>query len=467
MIKTGFVTVVSFFTLAGSLYAQDSTSVKTEEEPPIEIVTDAEPATETAIEIEPATEAETEIADESTPEFAPPPTPKRYPSIAIGAGILSYNGDVGIGSYSKRRPGFNITVEQRIKKHFAVSLSGLYGKLADHDDRSIYNFESKITQASLNLLFYFGNDLTKFSPYITAGAGYLMFDTYSDQTDKNGITYNYWENGTLQSLPENSIDKNNAEELDRDYTYETSTIKQSGLSFPLGLGINFRISEKLHVKASGKWYLTLTDSIDNRGSVGHEKNDRFIFANVSFQYTFGKKADINANDNFYTSETFTTIDQLDSDADGIVDSYDNCPGTPLGVAVDAETGCPIDTDKDGVADYLDEETDTEEGAVVNTKGITQTGEMIAERRKDFEEGASKRLHAFIDNPSETKELINQRNNNTLSPVLIPEPLKIADGNKDGIISTDEIGASIDAFFDGNENYSVDKLNDLIDLFFEQ
>src|SRR2546426_3184383 len=41
----------------------------------------------------------------------------------------------------------------------------------------------------------------------------------------------------------------------------------------------------------------------------------------------------------------------DSDQDGVVDSKDKCPGTPVGAKVD-EWGCPIDSHKDGVPDGL-------------------------------------------------------------------------------------------------------------------
>ena len=56
---------------------------------------------------------------------------KQLPSVAIGAGILSFNGDLGNGinlsSFSRIRGGYNLTVEERIGKYFGVSLSGLYG----------------------------------------------------------------------------------------------------------------------------------------------------------------------------------------------------------------------------------------------------------------------------------------------------------------------------------------------------
>ncbi|MHB8123056.1 MAG: outer membrane beta-barrel domain-containing protein [Desulfuromonadaceae bacterium] len=57
----------------------------------------------------------------------------------------------------------------------------------------------------------------------------------------------------------------------------------------------------------------------------------------------------------------------DSDRDKVIDAMDNCPGTPTGVAVDAQ-GCPVDSDRDGVADYLDKCLGTAAGVTVDNKG---------------------------------------------------------------------------------------------------
>jgi len=58
---------------------------------------------------------------------------------------------------------------------------------------------------------------------------------------------------------------------------------------------------------------------------------------------------------------------LDTDGDGIPDYLDKCPNTPTGVAVDS-TGCPLDADKDGVPDYLDKCPNTPLNAKVDTVG---------------------------------------------------------------------------------------------------
>ncbi|ORU91620.1 MAG: haloacid dehalogenase [Cycloclasticus sp. symbiont of Bathymodiolus heckerae] len=60
----------------------------------------------------------------------------------------------------------------------------------------------------------------------------------------------------------------------------------------------------------------------------------------------------------------------DADNDGVVDSLDECPTTPEGVAVDSK-GCALDSDNDGVADYKDQCPNSAAGAVVNELGCAK------------------------------------------------------------------------------------------------
>ncbi len=61
------------------------------------------------------------------------------------------------------------------------------------------------------------------------------------------------------------------------------------------------------------------------------------------------------------------IAPADTDADGVTDPFDKCPGTSTGTVVDA-AGCPLDTDADGVPDYLDACPGSAPGAAVNPAG---------------------------------------------------------------------------------------------------
>ncbi len=66
---------------------------------------------------------------------------------------------------------------------------------------------------------------------------------------------------------------------------------------------------------------------------------------------------------------------LDSDGDGVVDAADKCPNTPKGVKVDA-VGCPLDTDGDGVPDHLDKCPGTPKGLVVDENGCVPEGFLV-------------------------------------------------------------------------------------------
>ena len=71
----------------------------------------------------------------------------------------------------------------------------------------------------------------------------------------------------------------------------------------------------------------------------------------------------------------------DTDADGVKNYQDDCPGTPAGGIVDSR-GCEIDSDGDGVVDRLDECPGTPQGAVVDERGceLDSDGDGVADSR---------------------------------------------------------------------------------------
>jgi len=66
----------------------------------------------------------------------------------------------------------------------------------------------------------------------------------------------------------------------------------------------------------------------------------------------------------------------DSDGDGVMDGMDNCPGTPVGEAVDANGCSPTqlaaDSDGDGVIDGMDDCSGTPVGETVDANGYSPT-----------------------------------------------------------------------------------------------
>lgn len=71
----------------------------------------------------------------------------------------------------------------------------------------------------------------------------------------------------------------------------------------------------------------------------------------------------------------------DKDLDGVPDSSDICPDTPLGIEVDMD-GCPFDGDHDGVPDYMDRCPGTPNGYVVDAEGCTDMVATMAKRMAD-------------------------------------------------------------------------------------
>ena len=420
----------------------------------------------------------------------PPPPGSTLPSVSIGAGALLFNGDVGKNSglniYTRMRGGYSFSVEQRFMKMIGVGLCGIVGKLAGEDrstDTTLNrNFQSKVMQFGLNVSFHFDNDIMinpdfPVAPYIFAGFHYLKFDPYGDQKDKNGKPYYYWNDGSIRDLPENSNNQFIAQYLVRDYNYETqlkdSTVnyKRSTFVVPVGAGIKLKLSPSIECSINAAYNLAFSDYLDNVKSGG---NDSYWWTSFAITYNLGKNKKEKEK---YSEVDFTQIDNYDSDNDGVKDFDDNCPGTPAGVKVDSH-GCPDDDDGDGVPNYKDKEPHSKHGLPVDSSGVVLTDAMIKDQMRVHDSLATEREEVFTQNPSLKtlenidQQIVNERktnesNGNTVPPANIPDEFKSADLNHDGIISSAEISAAIDSFFDGSSDYTVEKLHRLIDFFFEQ
>ena len=83
------------------------------------------------------------------------------------------------------------------------------------------------------------------------------------------------------------------------------------------------------------------------------------------------------------------------------------------------------------------------------------------------------LKSFQANPSYKKaqdidkEIKSNSSISSNKVSKIPLEFRSADTNADDIISSSEVSAVIEGFFDGSNNYTVEKIHALIDYFFEQ
>jgi hypothetical protein len=383
---------------------------------------------------------------------------KHLPAIGLGAGILTYQGDLSNTLFTKIKPGFNISIEQHFTNFLGIAMNGTYGKLSvGKVNNSYFNFESPVLQGDLSLFLCLKKKVV--SPYFSIGYGYMAFDPYGDLKDEAGNTYYYWKNGAIKNISQSSPDSSSAIELIRDYKYETkltdsvTSYTRSTATMPLTLGVNVNILEHFSLRVGATYNMLFSDWIDNykNGS----SNDNYLYTNITLQYRFGKTS----SDDDTLGSTIERINLDDKDGDGIKDFDDQCPGTPKGLQVD-KFGCLIDTDKDGIADYKDKEPNSLFGANVDQYGVTITAEMIAKREEDKKQLLAGKLETY----KESNKVQSSSNGLQSS---IPSHLNMFDKDNDGKISTGEIASGIDAFFDGDSNVSISKLNELIDYFFEQ
>jgi hypothetical protein len=299
------------------------------------------------------------------------------------------------------------------------------------------------------------------------GIGYLKFNPMTDLTNSTGAKYNYWSDGSIRDLPQSPTNDPYSIVVKRDYKYETSykdsAFTKSCLYIPVSVGLKFQMGLRTSVRFAVNYNMALSDYLD-----GYKKgsNDSWLAGNITLNYNFTKKPK-----DEYANIDFSAIDNSDYDGDGVVDLKDDCLGTPKGAKVNAH-GCPTDSDGDGIEDYMDTEPNTKPGAKVDGFGATINEEDYAKRQLEWDSLAIERSEGFNVAPSlsylkqvETKSKdIKEKSGKTTK---VPEELQPADLNQDGYISAEEITKSIDSFFDGASSFTVEKLNRLIDFFFEQ
>lgn len=355
------------------------------------------------------------------------------PRIGLGTGVMAYYGE--IQSYQRRllptvnRFGGNLYVNAPITKFFNVELNATYAKIAANE-RSLTsnnNFESRIRMGTIYLYynFYplFTANRSRFHPFVGIGLSSFEFLSKTDlYQDKTGLYYYYWSDGSIRDRAEDDPTAANAKYLERDYSYETDLREQDldglgkyreqSFAFPMTAGFEWHLSPRWDFRVACAYHLTFTDLIDNvthdapedSPRRGDKNNDRLVYTYVSLSYDlrFKKKGETEGEEEDEDIPLYADFDQVDWDKDGVIDAYDECPGTPVEALVD-EKGCPLDEDKDGVPDFLDEEPGTPEGNWVDEYGVTLTEEQI-QRHWELYNDSTGYLHDFAEMRTEINPL---------------------------------------------------------------
>jgi len=429
----------------------------------------------------------------------------RLPVISFSQGLMYFLGDVGYSHPNQpvtSKSGLQLEIQKHTNTRLSISLFILGGRVAGQEKTtsSQLNFESSIVAEGLQLRydFYGRNKETQIlTPFISAGIEYMIFSARGDLKDANGNYYHYWDDGTIRNMDQHDSLSSQASIVRRDHSYETDlreenldgfgNYRQSTIGFPVGAGVNFRISDRVAMQFGVNLHLTMTDLIDNVSSEssnerkGDAKNDKIIFTFVSFRYNMAGRREVpKKSKSMYRQEDLKNVNldsiaTSDSDHDGIDDVNDAVIDSTLNTKVD-EAGRPVDTDSDGIPDYRDKEPASAKDALVNEEGVTITEEMIEAKWREDSLAALPVIVEYLHHTDKygnskadpaSSNPINELTGQQTPPKQIPPQFKSLDEDKNNQISAGEIGKAIDLYLDGKSKLSVPEFYDLIDFFFSQ
>jgi len=277
-------------------------------------------------------------------------------TLEVGSGILTHWGDLGkYDEYSYpqlRRAGYHISFDKRITAPWSISFQGVYGKIAQNGTLwgDIHNFESTTFGGGIMAYYHLDNtparmNKRRVAPYLGSGVQLRYFNIAADIYSSGGSKYYYWGDGEIRDLPEVYENYFTANEIERDYVYETS-LKDSInsfspllLSIPIEVGVKIKISPELTADLSIQYHFGFNDNLD--GHIGNAIGDQFTYTSVGIAYTFGTQRAVRQQfDEIYGNVDLDSLDDYDYDGDGVIYRLDKCLGTPKGDSVD-QWGCSV------------------------------------------------------------------------------------------------------------------------------
>ncbi|MFP4060330.1 MAG: hypothetical protein ACLFUC_07610 [Bacteroidales bacterium] len=409
--------------------------------------------------------------------------PVYKPVIGFGTGIMNFHGDVKNNRYNPviGNLGYKINISTFLdNKHlFKTNFFLLYGQLSANQ-RSVddltqnLNFQTDLVSFGININYGFGhfykNTDVFLRPFVSVGIENLQFNTKGDLYDAEGNYYHYWSDGSIRNIKEGVPGP--SEIIPRDYKYESDlremnrfglgNYSQNTFAIPVDIGLDLLISDRITLRLGTSLHYTFTDLLDDVSSdaplvTADQHNDMFSYSYMTFHLDlFSEAKTIIVEKLFADVEGFDYTFYGDEDGDLVFDGWDECPGTPKGVAVDS-LGCPFDDDEDGVPNYRDKQKNSPPKAIVDKEGVEISDDRVFEHlAKQAVSRDEVDLYAYV-NMTTTRT----------RRVRIPEKFKQLDTDEDNYISYEEVLQAIDRFFDFEVSLSTEDIYELTDFFFSQ
>jgi hypothetical protein len=186
-----------------------------------------------------------------------------------------------------------------------------------------------------------------FSLYRASFYGNNNNEQFSSDIDGFGLHYNYVLNDLFGELRISPLTTLGIQSQSVSTTFEgIKKDRINSLAIPLGFGLRMDISDRMQFDITFNFALGMSD-ID-MSEISVDKSDGYKSLNFTIHYDLfsyvTNKVDESSDDSYYNDVDFAKIESEDEDGDLVVDMYDYCPRTPLGVKVD-NNGCPFDDDK--------------------------------------------------------------------------------------------------------------------------
>lgn len=207
-------------------------------------------------------------------------------NVGVSAGAFIYQGDLtpsAMGSF--KTPGFvsGVNGSRRLSPHWWARLDLNFGQLRGND--SVYNkpeyrkqrafaFKAPVTEVTLSAVYQpLGND-RRLSPYLFAGIGLGAVRIQRDWTRFNAAYF--------ESEP------NVAAGLAADSAHG---LPRTLLVMPLGLGINYRLSDKISLYSEASYRIMSSDYLDGFSqSANSSLKDNYSHYSIGVRFWLGGKS---------------------------------------------------------------------------------------------------------------------------------------------------------------------------------
>ncbi|HEY6899561.1 MAG TPA: OmpA family protein [Puia sp.] len=276
-------------------------------------------------------------------------------------------------------------------------LTSYYGSGSTPNPPFIFNnYRSTVQELSLQGVFTINNinfhrAKVGWNMYFFGGPGVVSYSTFMKTVNSSGARYDY---SSIATKYNNNFTYKNRKDIRSDLknllTGDWTTMAERSNTNPtfggaplalvgvVGMGFQFKLSNKFNIAVEDKYTFTTSDLIDGQQwqnnyspnavqSIAQTRAaDSYNFLSVGINYNlFSKHAVeplwwINPLDYAYSEINAPRHMKLpkpvldDADGDGVTDQFDMEPNTPKGSPVDSH-GVSRDTDGDGVPDFKDKE----------------------------------------------------------------------------------------------------------------